>query len=99
MSNSTKVCLLQRGVNESIITLLNQPLEDTVKDSTSNTSSSSSCLLNILSLSDPLCSDLDSRLTEALIMATASTPKDAAAFPGNVSGPTSCNSACSSLPF
>merc|ERR550519_1791199 len=65
MSNSTKVCLLQRGVNESIITLLNQPLEDAVKDSTSNTSSSSSCLFNILSLSDPLSSNLDSGLTES----------------------------------
>merc|ERR550519_2809483 len=65
MSKTAEVCLLQRGVNESIITLLNQPLEDTVKDSTSNTTSGSSCLLNILSLCDPLGSDLDSGLTES----------------------------------
>merc|ERR1719342_2063054 len=60
VKHSTEVCFLEGGINQSVITFLNEPLEDTIKDSTSNTSSSTSGLLNVLTLGHPLCADLDS---------------------------------------
>merc|ERR1712168_1199616 len=66
VQHSTEVCFLESCINKSVITLLNQPFEDTVKDSTSNTSSSTSGLLNILTLGHPLCADFNSWFAESL---------------------------------
>merc|ERR550532_477632 len=66
IEDSTEVGLLQAGVNECVVTLLNQPLEDTVEDSPGNTTSSSSGLLHSLALGHPLGSDLDPGLAESL---------------------------------
>ena len=39
IEHSAEVGLLQGGVNEGVVTLLNEPLEDTVKDSPGDTAS------------------------------------------------------------
>merc|ERR1719392_294266 len=54
IQDSAEVGLLQGGINEGVVTLDDEPLEDTVKDGTSNTSGSTSSLLNSLTLGDPL---------------------------------------------
>jgi len=66
IQDSTEVGLLQSRVNKSVITLLNEPLEQTVIDSSGNTSNSIGGLLTSLTLGDPLCTDLDSWLAEGL---------------------------------
>merc|ERR1719394_1775478 len=63
---SAEVGLLEGSINKGVVTLDNQPLEHTVKDGTSNTSSSTSSLLNSLTLGDPLGTDLDSWFAESL---------------------------------
>merc|ERR1719232_748604 len=66
IQDSAEVGLLEGSINKGVVTLDNQPLEHTVKDGTSNTSSSTSSLLNSLTLGDPLGTDLDSWLAESL---------------------------------
>merc|ERR550532_1874913 len=66
IEDSAEVGLLQAGVNECVVTLLNQPLEDTVEDGSGDTTSSSSGLLHSLALGHPLGSDLDPGLAESL---------------------------------
>merc|ERR550532_63808 len=66
IEHSAEVGLLQAGVNECVVTLLNQPLEDTVEDGPGNTTSSSCGLLHSLALGHPLGSDLDPGLAESL---------------------------------
>merc|ERR1712012_1100676 len=66
IQDSAEVGLLERSINECVITLDNQPLEETIKDSSGNTSSGTSCLLNSLTLGHPLSSDLDPGLAESL---------------------------------
>merc|ERR1719317_1566779 len=63
---STKVGLLQTSINEGVITFLNKPLENSVKDCPSNTTNSIGTLLTSLTLDDPLSSNLDSRLAKGL---------------------------------
>merc|ERR1719232_946114 len=66
MSNTAqKFAFLECCINKSVITLLNQPFENTVEDCTSNTSSGLSGLLNSLSFGDPLSSNLDSWFAES----------------------------------
>merc|ERR1712223_1404973 len=65
IQDSAEVGLLQRSINEGVVTFDNEPFEQTVKDGTSNTSSSTSSLLNGLTLGDPLGTDLDSGLAES----------------------------------
>merc|ERR1712048_111839 len=48
IEHSAEVCLLERSINERVVTLLNQPLEETVKDGSGNTASGSSSLLHSL---------------------------------------------------
>ena len=45
IQDGTEIGLLQSWVNKSVITLLNQPLEDTVKDGPSNAANSVGSLL------------------------------------------------------
>ena len=45
VEHSTEVGLLHGGVNEGVVTLDDQPLEDSVEDGTSDAANSSSCLL------------------------------------------------------
>merc|ERR1712048_912735 len=66
IEHSAEVGLLQAGVNEGVVTLLNQPLEETVKDGPGDTTSGSSSLLHSLTLGHPLGSDLDPGLAESL---------------------------------
>merc|ERR1711963_522390 len=66
IEHSAEVGLLERSINEGVITLDNQPLEETIKDSSGNTSSGTSGLLNSLTLGHPLSSDLDPGLAESL---------------------------------
>merc|ERR550519_2229927 len=66
IKHSTEVCLLEGGINKGIVTLLDEPLEDTVKDCPGNTSSGHGGLLAGLTLDHPLSSDLDPGLAESL---------------------------------
>merc|ERR1711962_1193746 len=66
IEHSTEVCLLEGVINKGIVTFVDEPLEDTVKDCPGNTSSSHSSLLTGLTLDHPLSSDLDPRLAEGL---------------------------------
>ena len=66
IQDSAEVGFLQSWVNESVITLDDEPLEETVKDGSGNTSNSSSSLLAGLTLGHPLGSNLDSGLAESL---------------------------------
>ena len=66
IQNGTEVGLLQGGVNKSVITLLNEPLEKPVENSPGNTAHSSSGLLAGLTLGHPLGADLDAGLAEGL---------------------------------
>merc|ERR1719376_126387 len=63
---STEICLLQTCINKGVITFLNKPLENPVKDCPSNATYSIGTLLASLTLDDPLSSDLDSWLAEGL---------------------------------
>ena len=45
VEDSTEVGFLQAGIDEGVVALLDQPLEETVKDGTSNTTDSSRGLL------------------------------------------------------
>merc|ERR1719150_1134942 len=66
IEHSTEVGLLEGGVNEGVVTLDDEPLEETVKDSSGDTTNSSGGLLAGLTLSHPLGSDLDAGLAESL---------------------------------
>merc|ERR1719166_897383 len=66
VKHSAEVGLLERGVNKSVVTLLNEPLEQSVKDGSADTSDSSGGLLAGLTLGDPLGTDLDPGLAEHL---------------------------------
>merc|ERR1719348_645429 len=66
IEHSTEVCLLEGVINKGIVTFVDEPLEDTVKDCPGNTSSGHSSLLTGLTLDHPLSSDLDPRLAEGL---------------------------------
>merc|ERR1712223_2278739 len=59
VKHSAEVGLLQGGVNKGIVTLLNQPLEDAVKDGPGNATDGVGRLLAGLTLHHPLGSDLD----------------------------------------
>merc|ERR1740131_865230 len=75
IKHSTEVSFLEGSINQSIITLLNEPLEDSVKDGPGNTCSGTSGLFDVLSLGDPLSSDLDPGLTEGLDHCSCIHPK------------------------
>merc|ERR1712012_542739 len=66
IQDSAEVGFLQSRINESGVTFLNQPLEETVKDSSGNTSHSVGGLLTSLTLGHPFSSDLDPGLAESL---------------------------------
>jgi len=66
VKHSTEVGLLQGSINKSVITLLNQPLEETVKNGSGNTTNSIGCLLASLTLGHPLSTDLDPGFAERL---------------------------------
>merc|ERR1719175_496073 len=66
VKHSTEVGLLQASINEGFITLLNQPLEQAVKDSSCNSSNSIGSLLTGLTLGDPFSTNLDPGLAEGL---------------------------------
>merc|ERR1719323_705788 len=66
IQDSAEVGFLQSWVNESVITLDDEPLEQTVKDGSGNTSHSIGGLLTSLTLGHPLGSDLDPGLAESL---------------------------------
>merc|ERR1712073_271055 len=66
IEHSTEVGLLEGGVNEGVVTLDDEPLEETVKDGTGDTTDSSSGLLAGLTLGHPLGTDLDAGLAESL---------------------------------
>merc|ERR1719410_1814868 len=66
IQHSTEVGLLQSVINEGVITFFNQPFENSVKDSSCNTSNSTSCLLTSLTFGNPFCSNLDAWLAECL---------------------------------
>merc|ERR1719310_1419859 len=66
IEHSTEVGLLEGGVNEGVITLDDEPLEETVKDSSGDTTHSTSGLLAGLTLGHPLGADLDAGLAESL---------------------------------
>merc|ERR1719159_595123 len=59
VEHSTEVGLLQGRVDESVVTFDDQPLEETVKDGTSDTTDSSRGLLASLTFGHPLGADLD----------------------------------------
>ena len=54
------------GIDEGVVALLNQPLEETVKDGPGNATDGSSGLVAGLTLGHPLGSDLDPGLAEHL---------------------------------
>ena len=54
------------GIDEGVVALLNQPLEETVKDGPGNATDGSSGLVAGLTLGHPLGSDLDPWLAEVL---------------------------------
>merc|ERR1719400_3022114 len=66
IEHSAEVGLLEAGIDEGVVTLLNEPLEETVKDGPGDPASSSSSLLHSLTLGHPLGSDLDPGLAERL---------------------------------
>merc|ERR1719323_1571537 len=66
IQDSAEVGFLQSRINESGVTFVNQPLEETVKDSSGNTSHSIGRLLTSLTLGHPFSSDLDPGLAESL---------------------------------
>merc|ERR1712020_115525 len=66
IEHSAEVSLLEAGINEGVVTLDDQPLEETVKDGSGDTSDSSSGLLAGLTLGHPLGADLDTGLAESL---------------------------------
>merc|ERR1711899_221485 len=66
VKHSAEVGLLQGGVNKGIVTLLNQPLEDAVKDGPGNATDGVGRLLAGLTLHNPLGSDLDPGLAVGL---------------------------------
>merc|ERR1711899_147185 len=66
VKHSAEVGLLQGGVNKGIVTLLNQPLEDAVKDGPGNATDGVGRLLAGLTLHHPLGSDLDPGLAVGL---------------------------------
>merc|ERR1719394_1564955 len=65
-STAQKFAFLKAGIDEGVVTLDDQPLEDSVEDGTSNAANSSSCLFASLTFGDPLSADLDPRLAERL---------------------------------
>jgi len=66
VEHSTEVCLLESGINKSVVTLLDEPSEDTIKDGSGDTTHSHSGLFTGLTLDHPFGSNLDPRLTESL---------------------------------
>merc|ERR1719436_1250097 len=66
VEHSAEVGLLEGGINESVITLDDEPLEHAIKDGTGNTTSDHSGLLHSLTLGHPLGTDLDAGLAEGL---------------------------------
>merc|ERR1719266_63288 len=66
IEHSAEVGLLEAGINESVVTLDDEPLEEPVEDGPGNTTSSSSGLLHSLTLGHPLGTDLDPGLAESL---------------------------------
>merc|ERR1719397_701362 len=66
VKHSAEVGFLHSGINEGIIALLNQPLEDAIKDCPGNTTNSVGGLLTGLTLGHPLSADLDPGLAEGL---------------------------------
>ena len=66
VKHSTEVGLLHSGVNECVVTLDDQPFEDSIEDGPGNTSSGTSGLFTGLTLGHPLSSDLDPGLAERL---------------------------------
>merc|ERR1711970_1616738 len=66
VEHSAEVGLLQGGIDEGVVTFVDEPLEDAVKDGPGDTTSGHGGLLAGLTLDDPLGTDLDSWLTEGL---------------------------------
>merc|ERR1719210_3023867 len=66
VEDSTEVGFLQAGIDEGVVALLNQPLEETVKDGPGNATDGSSGLIAGLTLGHPLGADLDPGLAEHL---------------------------------
>merc|ERR1719357_590224 len=66
VEHSAEVGLLQRGVDEGVVTLVDEPLEDAVKDCSGNTTGGHGGLLAGLAFDHPLSSDLDPWLAEGL---------------------------------
>merc|ERR1719210_2043247 len=66
VEDSTEVGFLQAGIYEGVVALLNQPLEETVKDGPGNATDGSSRLIASLTLGHPLGADLDPGLAEHL---------------------------------
>merc|ERR1712223_231389 len=66
VKHSTEVGLLHGGIDEGVVTLLNQPPEDAVKDGPGDATNSICGLLAGLTLGHPLGSDFDPGLAEGL---------------------------------
>merc|ERR1712127_404331 len=66
VKHSTEVGLLEGGINEGVVTLNDQPFEETIEDAPSDTSSGHGGLLASLALGHPLGSNLDPGLAEGL---------------------------------
>merc|ERR1711971_1309600 len=66
VEHSAEVGLFHRGIDQSLVTFLDQPLEDAIEDSSGNTVNSVRGLLACLTLDDPLSANLDPGLTECL---------------------------------
>merc|ERR1719474_1579683 len=66
ISSTAQKLFFFRVASISVITLLNQPLEQTVKDGSGDTTNSIGSLLTGLTLGHPLSTDLDSGLAEGL---------------------------------
>merc|ERR1711994_830614 len=66
IEHSAEVCLLEGGVDESVVTLDNEPLEQSIEDGSGDTSHSVGGLDTGLALGHPLSTDLDPGLAESL---------------------------------
>ena len=66
IQDSNKVDLLHSGVTEGGVTLDDEPLEDAVIHGPGDATNSAHGLVNVLTLGDPLCADLDPGLAEGL---------------------------------
>merc|ERR1719282_32764 len=66
VKHGAEVGLLQRGIDKGVITLDDQPLEDSVIDGSGNTSNSVGGLLTGLTLGHPFGTNLDPGLAEGL---------------------------------